>query len=111
MKVILAALLGFVASVLSQNVTNSSSIPMFPCLIESELDKILPVCAQACQQKAVWQDGCEDYDDIACHCSQTFAIGEILGPCLLMNSSCGLNDTNGEFFSLNTAMPVFLTHR
>jgi hypothetical protein len=98
MKAILAVLLSLAASVLAQNVTNSS-IPEFPCLIEPELDSLLPSCAKNCQQLAIRQDGCEDYDDVACHCSKTFIIGEILGPCLLWNSSCGMNDTTGKFLA------------
>jgi hypothetical protein len=96
MKATLTVLVTLASFVFSQQNFTNSSMPMFPCLIEPELDNIIPNCAKECQQMALAHDGCDDYDDVACHCSRTEIIGEILAPCLLFNSSCGSNDTVGE---------------
>jgi len=70
---------------------SNSTVEEFPCLTESKLDAQVPACAQSCQQTALAADGCDDYEDVACHCAATAAIGDILTPCLA-NSTCSSDD-------------------
>lgn len=82
-----AAFLASATFVAAQNAT-------FPCLKESELDAKLPECAKACQQAAVKADGCDDYEDVGCHCQKTGLLGNLLIPCLT-NSTCTIDELNG----------------
>jgi hypothetical protein len=84
----IAAFLASAALVSAQNAT-------YACLKESQLDAKIPDCAKSCQQMAIHQDGCTDYEDVACHCLATNAIGDLLGPCLA-NSTCTTDELTGK---------------
>jgi hypothetical protein len=74
--------------------------------IETQLDAQVPQCAMSCQQEALIQDGCSDYQDskyreashsaltiviVACHCANTGLIGSLLVPCLA-STDCTQDD-------------------
>jgi len=89
-----AVLLAFAGAVMAQS---NSSIPTFPCLTETELDAQIPACALECQTSALAAVDC-DYEDIACHCANFQAIGDVSEPCLAA-STCSSDDIN-EFLGI-----------
>jgi len=93
-------LLAIAGAAMAQN----SSIPTFPCLTETELDAQIPACALECQTSALAAVDC-DYEDIACHCANFQAIGDVSEPCLAA-STCSSDDIN-EFLGIIIPVCVY----
>jgi CFEM domain len=74
---------------LNLTVVNVGSLGVpIDCLTTSQVISVSPACAQACQTLALQSDTACAFEDLTCQCAHNTAVGNVIGPCLALNSTC-----------------------